>query len=608
MKVKGKRILILVLVALIVAIAAISLVACNDKRDEDVSRRTIAVNSIRDVVLSKFNEDWTGEMSDGELLNMDSAGEYVVSSGWAELILKVVKDSSLQTAKLEALGNAFNSQDADKLFDNFSENAELLIPLLRSVGFTQSDVSNLVYDLLVAVVDKGEETLDAMFRRLQLLINDKNVSLEAKDSLNASRASVNSALTLIRFSLTPTKKQQTLDAFKEARGAFEAVVAFAYNMSLDLITDELNSAIFGSENGAGALQNISDGELSTIVRALLSNVSELKSAVEGENTKKLSNALARIIDAFDVNVINSALYAQIVSYAKYANMVVELIPTICDVITYAGEITTDEGFFDDLKLSFAGDDTTKLINVLILSSRAIVKVAQRYDAASLKQIFDDAKSSALHDGRLDEQRAVPMYALALTLNLSKMLSSAELSDEDVRAVHPEVWGYGQNGVNKLMKIASMLGYPSRFEKFKQAYYEFNQGQITFYQLYSAFDRCSFETFGVEGKYAVTEYNYSFPCPDDNNKTLLEAWYEDYINRGNDAVRSMMTSYLDLSVRDINLFIEDYYGGEGTKLEEFAKQPIFEGEMTEDEAQSLMQSVRESGVMGIAVVIMLLMFL
>ncbi|HBP51971.1 MAG TPA: hypothetical protein DD626_01540, partial [Clostridiales bacterium] len=127
---KSKSILILLLVLVLILCA--SLVACNKKGQTDAQEeRARQVERAEQTFLVGLNSEWNANLSDEDVAKLDTAGDYVVTKGWTSLVCEVLKDSSLQTAKIQTFADTLESEDGKKLLEEFSQNAELLVPLLK---------------------------------------------------------------------------------------------------------------------------------------------------------------------------------------------------------------------------------------------------------------------------------------------------------------------------------------------------------------------------------------------------------------------------------------------------------------------------------------------
>ena len=137
---KSKSILILLFVLVLILCA--SLVACNKKGQTDAQKERVRqVERAEQTFIAGINSQWSATLSNEDIAKLDTAGDYVVTKGWTSLVCEVLKDSSLQTAKIKTFANTLESEDGKKLLKEFSQNAELLVPLLKRIGLTSRDIS-----------------------------------------------------------------------------------------------------------------------------------------------------------------------------------------------------------------------------------------------------------------------------------------------------------------------------------------------------------------------------------------------------------------------------------------------------------------------------------
>lgn len=196
----------------------------------------------------------------------------------------------MQTAKIKSLADSLESEEGKKLLKEFSNNAELLVPMLKQIGLTASDVSTLAYDLISKLISDGRTTVSNIVDRLD---NVKDVmirnsaSAAALENVSANRAVLN--LAKQSLNATDAQKSEMQSALSNAQSAMSELIAFAYDTSVNTLTDELYSKLFGDD---GALSNVSESELATLVSALLSNVSRLKNAL---TQSEIENSTSRSI-------------------------------------------------------------------------------------------------------------------------------------------------------------------------------------------------------------------------------------------------------------------------------------------------------------------------
>lgn len=340
---KSKNVLILLLA--FVLLMSASLVACNNRGNAAQKERANQTSRVEQTFLSGINEKWSANLSDEEIATLENAGDYVVTKGWTSLVCDVVNASSLQTAKIKSLADSLESEEGKKLLKEFSNNAELLVPMLKQIGLTASDVSTLAYDLISKLISDGRNTVSNIVDRLD---NVKDVmirnsaSAAALENVSANRAVLN--LAKQSLNATDAQKSEMQSALSNAQSAMSELIAFAYDTSVNTLTDELYSKLFGDD---GALSNVSESELATLVSALLSNVSRLKNALTQSEIEKLDVALDLFISNFDNKSISSAVYSQIIKYAKYAYMAVDVIPSLCDVALASKDVMSNKDFITD---------------------------------------------------------------------------------------------------------------------------------------------------------------------------------------------------------------------------------------------------------------------
>lgn len=546
---KSKSILILLFVLVLILCA--SLVACNKKGQTDAQKERVRqVERAEQIFIAGINSQWSATLSNEDIAKLDTAGDYIVTKGWTSLVCEVLKDSSLQTAKIKTFANTLESEDGKKLLKEFSQNAELLVPLLKRIGLTSSDVSSLAYDLVSKLIQSGSKTVSQIVDRLDdvkdVMIQD-GASAAAVQNVSENRVVLN--LAKQSLNATEAQKREMQSALDNAKNAFGELIAFAYDTSVNTLTDELYSKIFAED---GALSNVSESELSTLVGALLGNVSKLKNALSQSEVEKLDAALNLFIENFDDKNISSQVYSQIMIYAKYAYMVADVIPSLCEVAEASRNVISSKAFIEDflscVKLENDGalDDTTNTFNKLVLAARVIdgIMAEGRFDQNAINALID----RVCEQGKDGYQKAMPVIVLDLLLNVSDLVSG-DYGDEDFSPTHPDVI---DNDTLALM-IVSLL-FASNVEKMKQAYYDFeiNPTQANLQALYAKALLCNIEGILDES------YPYARPSsPDENNIPYIKQWYQWNVARI-DAVSQKITSCVDSVKADLKLFVSDFF--------------------------------------------------
>lgn len=570
-KMKKEKLTILIACLLVVCLT-ISLCACHKKGIDEKAKRQQAANDVGAAFTTGVNSSWAWDMSDEAAAGVQNPGDYVMTRSWTALICQVLEKSSLQTGKITALANALQSKDGKALLADFTANAELLIPLLKQVGFTPNDVANLTYDLLCALVSDGAKTLSDMRDRLVSVREEMRKDLTTTDSAlkNVADAIVSTDVAIQNFAPTEQEKQDMISAFEQAKQPMNMLISFAYNMSINAITDDLYSKLF---DGSGALGSISESELQTLVNSLLSNVTSLSNSLDEQSVAKLNVALGLVIDKFDSNAISSSVYAQIVKYAKYAYMVVDVIPSVCDVLIAGGDVLANESFLEDFiavaKSSATLDEKTCTVNKAILAARAANGVlgGDSFTKEQLVAVIEKMGAQGIQE----YQKATPIFALDLALNFSSLIESIEGDDAGK-------WNVSHKDVmdeDTLATVAStVLFFNKGFDTFKETYRKYTKGEATTSQLAMQASICGFDSFLSEWQ----SNNY-------NVNTQTEQWYNYYVTTGLEAVNRKVASCMEKVENDLKAFVEDYYAENSdmkAAIKQLADMSIVSQNLTEEE--------------------------
>lgn len=570
-KMKKEKLTILIACLLVVCLT-ISLCACHKKGIDEKAKRQQAANDVGAAFTTGVNPSWAWDLQDSDVAKVEKTGDYVTTRSWTALICQVLEKSSLQTGKITALANALQSKDGKALLADFTANAELLIPLLKQVGFTPNDVANLTYDLLCALVSDGAKTLSDMRDRLVSVREEMRKDLTTTDSAlkNVADAIVSTDVAIQNFAPTEQEKQDMISAFEQAKQPMNMLISFAYNMSINAITDDLYSKLF---DGSGALGSISESELQTLVNSLLSNVTSLSNSLDEQSVAKLNVALGLVIDKFDSNAISSSVYAQIVKYAKYAYMVVDVIPSVCDVLIAGGDVLANESFLEDFiavaKSSATLDEKTCTVNKAILAARAANGVlgGDSFTKEQLVAVIEKMGAQGIQE----YQKATPIFALDLALNFSSLIESIEGDDAGK-------WNVSHKDVmdeDTLATVAStVLFFNKGFDTFKETYRKYTKGEATTSQLAMQASICGFDSFLSEGQ----SNNY-------NVNTQTEQWYNYYVTTGLEAVNRKVASCMEKVENDLKAFVEDYYAENSdmkAAIKQLADMSIVSQNLTEEE--------------------------
>ncbi len=588
------KILSLITAILVLTMTASMLFACNPKDDEnerierDRRERTESVDAVKEVFLSSIEEKWSGIESVSDIAALEKAGDYVVVSSWFGLIEDVLIDSQLQTGKLRSFANFMQSDDGEKLMSDFNENAELLIPLLKSVNFTATDISNLVYDLLCALVTDSGAVIDSIISTLEDVRSLAGVTADKKAEIGEYIADMNAAKQ--NFVPTSAERENMLAAFGRAKTPLSELVSFAYNISLGAGSEDLFEAILGG--GEGALADISTGEIVTLVGTFRSNLSDLKEALQGDAVSDLNRAFALVIEKFDNGAVPSVIFSQILQYAKSAYMLVDVIPALCDIAYAAGEIFDSEEFVGQLRECYKNglNDNAEIANLSIIVAKAMLEVKETFSENQLTEIITELAGQS----KGDYQKSIPLIGIDLVLNMSNIFDLPEdgnINLEDVLlAVHPEIMD--KDTVQTMISVFLMISDNS-FEKFRQAYNVWFEDNKT-------------GNAGANGSFSKLQYAASFfksfkIANPFNEFTNTQAWAKYYLSEGLKQINKTVDACLDKTAEDLSKFINEFYDTNcesNAALKTVAQMPLFSADISDAEFKEFMTAVKNSRIIGI----------
>ncbi len=590
---KTVKIIIVIAVVLVIAAGAVlggvfgarAVQKANREKAERqaAAQRQEAVASVKQNFLCGINENWKSDMTDEELKALEDAGDYVVFAGWTEFALNTFKNSPLQTAKINLFAEALASEDGKKLFDEFEDNAELLIPLLRSVGFSSDDVAYIVYALIEALIEDGATTLNSMKDKLQSIRSATNAS-----NVNESISTVSAEIEYLTF--TQAEKREILTAVSGAESAIKELVAFAYTTSIETLTNNMVEVITSED---GALADITNSEIETVVNAALINVRKLKAALTTAEIVSLNNAIKTITDKFDGRLTTSRVLSRIVNYAKYVYIFTDSIPYLADMVISASHVV-DADFLNIVRDYVENvpeySNRLKNVNELVIYARVEKQLLENIDKSELDALIEVLGAQA----ETDYKRAIPIIALDAGVNLISVATSEEKEDMVEYMAHPELWN--DSDLKKLVLVCVKFIQLSEFE---DAYFNYIEGNGTrdslVEKLRQAANNCSFSSSIENGGLEIPQNPY-------DRESQTDEWCKYYLNAASAKMVELIAGsgenegLLSIVKADLHLSIDDYYVEDSpirTKLAEFAEaqllEPLPDG-ATEQEAQAFEENI------------------
>jgi len=537
------KLLPILLVLTMLTVMCTTLVACNKEEDTSDNERTIAVDTLENTILSSINSDWNKCLTNEEIVSKETAGDYIVTSTWTGFICDAIKSSYIQTAKINTLNSLLTSEDGKKVLSNLEENSELIFTLLRKTGFTANDIAYLAYDLVYDLVDNSGLVIDGISSRMEevrTLAQDK-MKETSDDSQKTIYLNVVKNIDEIALSISVAKKNVPTQADEEiikaavvdAKDSIISITSFAYNMSINTISEDLFNIITSEE---GALSDITETEVQTFVGALVNNITVLKNELTSDKLIKLNKALELVINNFDKQDVTSKIYVQIVEYGKAIYSLVDFVPTMCDAFAYVGNVLSNTEFLTQIKTVLEDDKASnfvKKVNASKIAATLINGVIKNYSKNDMLELIDSSIAKAT-----DIQKSSALFTIDMLVNMGgyQYVSNSKFE-------HPTLMT-----TDDFADLLVLSGFNSAYATFKDTYYQYTIGKATVTELTNAATKCGFK-------------NYLDVANPKDATTQTEAWYEYYLNQGYDAVNDRALELISIVKDDLKAFVEDYYANE-----------------------------------------------
>lgn len=572
-----KRVLRVLLCAVLVVALSVSLFACNDEDEQKkkaAKERADAVSGFSNAVLSAMDERWNGDMSTEELMQIDNSGDYIVAYSWLDFLGGIISESDLPTAKINKLNGEISSKSGQALFSDFGENAANLIPILKQTGFTSSDLNGLVFSSFKKLALQSGTVFDESMSRLSQL-KSAAVSPDVLTSVNAAIIRMNTAKSAYS-AFTANKDGQSkadkfVDALENAKSGINALITFAYNLSISTLTDNIFNSL-----STGALTDITNQEALTYIKSASSGFKTLKTALTEEQVGYLNQVFKTLTDDFSEMTSTSAIFGVLVSYASTADIAVSFLPELCDYATRAFDVV-DEAFVqrlrDYLLLSQqdsqngasdgANDSQNENNEVLSEANKGIFYAAllnSAFKGVSAEKILNSVEAIANGaDGNL-KKAIIPFY-IDIVLN-TLLYETDETGSGDYKAVYltDEVYG-----VVTTSAIAS-----EKLVEFKSAYYFYMGGNGTKNELDSL---------------ASLLKNYYDPKGHMPSDSYSEAWFNEIVYKTEAALERNISALTQTVLDDVKNLADDLLGGE-INLDKLAQMNFITDDDESDSAKAL----------------------
>lgn len=416
-----RRLFAVLLVLALVLTTAFTLAACNDDKGQGVSpeqERTEAVGLFERNVLAAFNEKWLPDMTDDEIAKLDAPGDHVEAQLWTDVIVGILYDSSLQTAKIRLAAEFVASEDGKRLLLDARVNADAVMELIAEVGFTSEDVSELGFAALRAVADRTDDVYTALVERLNKIKNKvesagfNNIG-EAVERAERIKESLKGEETIT----------QTVAALDEAEEGIKLLFGFAYDFEQTVGTGSSGSGLASilqsiSTGGSGALSGISDADAFVWLSGVVEGIARFGDEMTEEKAASVKRALASVRECFDGFAQPLEIVRDLTEWLGYAESAVGEIGLMTDYLTAMaaplydkdekGEYTYD--LVRKLKsLAAEKDNALSEVNMLLLLSEAAYSFMNEVSAAQLKAEFERIAAEG------DRQKNMLLYFFVLML-------------------------------------------------------------------------------------------------------------------------------------------------------------------------------------------------
>ncbi len=523
-----------------------ALVACNDTKEEEERRkaklqRDGAVTEFCDNVLSAMDSDWSVGLSNAQLAVSDAAGEYIIAYYWTDFIGGLLNASDLPTSKIQKLNTELKSDAGKALFSDFTANAGELIPFFKQTGFTSADLSALLYDAIRRLaLDSGAVFENSLTRIAE--VKRVATNADAVASLNGASVRMNVAKTDYAAFTAVTDGDSAaakfVSALNNARSGLNALVTFAYNLSITSITDNIFESV-----STGALTDITNQEALTYIRSAIGGFGTLKSSLTAQQVENLSDVFDTLNLSFGSMTGTSAIFGVLVSYASVASVAVNYLPDLCTFALSAAD-AIDESFVASLRTYLETQNALPQDAKLPEANKGIFLaklLRQMLAGTSAQAVYDAIANVAQNAGTNVNKGILPVYADVL-LNLLAHSGEGQFTSKHMDKA-------------KFEKVFLSATAATALMSFKNTYYAYSGGQ----------GATAKELDGL----ASTLKNYYGGSLPVGVEAYSKQWFDIIAVSAENALATNIAQYKEDVLADIYLLSEDLFAGEIFDLDALA---------------------------------------
>lgn len=498
---KSSKILIILLV--IVTSVAMIFTAC-DKDEQPVDTRPQTVDRLASVALKAQNNSWKADMTEAEIKALSSPATYVVAREWTLFFADVIERGSLQEGKISRIADYLESADGKALVGG-EVDVNNFFDVVRSIGFTGTDVETLVYDVLHTFISEGEGVYNRAIADIEMIMGDANLTAEARENAHNQLVKMQSGRD--SFKHASLGAEETIKALEDAESGVKNLISFTYNTAM-LFGDGSNSGLFEALQ-EGSLEGASTSEVATYLSSVVSSVKDMSATIESYAVS-IQSAINSLMGFYDLVAVADPTIETIFTVVSNYKTLPTVLPLACDFVENLETIALkgdDYSFIEGVMGCFKEGYTEEYdgANLYIAWSRLILAMlgidySESLDTittqwGSAKEVIVDLMNELVVGGNAGVGKDLSIY-LAFMLN-------SESEDDNINGVKTE-------------RFASFVLADIYLKQFKKHYREYKSGVVT-----APDSLISSANFLM--KYYSSESNVNI------NTNFTTTWYEGIVN-------------------------------------------------------------------------------